>query len=113
MKLILAYMVCHLVYIFCPFDLPFCCLQTLKGFINEAKSQVDSVTRLYSDVVIFLTIFFSRLSTAIKGYKIILFVYRQGRNADALAQYFGEDPARCPFEQGRFIIIDLFIYIFI
>ncbi|XP_040937497.1 formin-like protein 20, partial [Gossypium hirsutum] len=23
----------------------------------------------------------------------------QGRNADALALYFGEDPARCPFEQ--------------
>ncbi|MCH93672.1 formin-like protein 18-like, partial [Trifolium medium] len=45
---------------------------TLKGFIDEAKSQVDSVTRLYSDV---------------------------GRNADALALYFGEDPARCPFEQ--------------
>lgn len=22
-----------------------------------------------------------------------------GRNADALALYFGEDPARCPFEQ--------------
>lgn len=46
--------------------------KTLKGFVNEAKSQVDSVTRLYSDV---------------------------GRNADALAQYFNEDPARCPFEQ--------------
>lgn len=26
----------------------------------------------------------------------------QGRNADALALYFGEDPARCPFEQGIF-----------
>lgn len=25
----------------------------------------------------------------------------QGRSADSLAQYFGEDPARCPFEQGR------------
>lgn len=25
----------------------------------------------------------------------------QGRNADALALYFGEDPARCPFEQGE------------
>lgn len=24
----------------------------------------------------------------------------QGRNADALALYFGEDPTRCPFEQG-------------
>ncbi|MED6122405.1 Formin-like protein 20 [Stylosanthes scabra] len=26
-------------------------------------------------------------------------VFRKGRNADALALYFGEDPARCPFEQ--------------
>jgi hypothetical protein len=24
----------------------------------------------------------------------------QGRNADSLSQYFGEDPSRCPFEQG-------------
>lgn len=30
----------------------------------------------------------------------ILFFGGQGRNADALALYFGEDPARCPFEQG-------------
>ena len=28
------------------------------------------------------------------------FLLFQGRNADALALYFGEDPARCPFEQG-------------
>lgn len=26
----------------------------------------------------------------------------QGKNADSLAMYFGEDPARCPFEQGTF-----------
>lgn len=26
----------------------------------------------------------------------------QGRNADALALYFGEDPTRCPFEEGIF-----------
>lgn len=24
----------------------------------------------------------------------------QGRNVDALIVYFGEDPAKCPFEQG-------------
>lgn len=29
----------------------------------------------------------------------------QGRNADALALYFGEDPARCPFEQGIYVLI--------
>lgn len=31
---------------------------------------------------------------------VILFV-KQGSNADALALYFNEDPARCPFEQGN------------
>ncbi|CAJ1944131.1 unnamed protein product [Sphenostylis stenocarpa] len=32
----------------------------------------------------------------------------EGRNADALALYFGEDPARCPFEQGK-LMIDMFM----
>ncbi|THG01551.1 hypothetical protein TEA_016139 [Camellia sinensis var. sinensis] len=26
--------------------------------------------------------------------------FQKGRSADSLSQYFGEDPARCPFEQG-------------
>ncbi|XLS78843.1 hypothetical protein HN51_063068, partial [Arachis hypogaea] len=46
--------------------------KTLKEFISVAESEVASLTSLYSVV---------------------------GRNADALALYFGEDPARCPFEQ--------------
>ncbi|TXG51701.1 hypothetical protein EZV62_024225 [Acer yangbiense] len=46
--------------------------KTLKEFIYVAEAEVASVTNLYSVV---------------------------GRNADALAQYFGEDPVRCPFEQ--------------
>ncbi|CAL0307194.1 unnamed protein product [Lupinus luteus] len=46
--------------------------KTLKGFIDVAESEVASLTNLFSVV---------------------------GRNADALALYFGEDPARCPFEQ--------------
>lgn len=46
--------------------------KTLKEFITVAETEVASVTNLYSVV---------------------------GRNADALALYFGEDPARCPFEQ--------------
>ncbi|XP_042948267.1 formin-like protein 20 isoform X2 [Carya illinoinensis] len=48
--------------------------KTLKEFVGVAETEVASVTNLYSVV---------------------------GRNADALALYFGEDPARCPFEQGR------------
>ncbi|GJV75961.1 formin-like protein 20 [Tanacetum coccineum] len=46
--------------------------KTLNAFIGFAESEVTSVTNLYSVV---------------------------GRNADALALYFNEDPARCPFEQ--------------
>ncbi|XP_028782655.1 formin-like protein 18 [Neltuma alba] len=44
----------------------------LKEFLSDAEAEVRSLAQLYSNV---------------------------GRNADALAQYFGEDPARCPFEQ--------------
>ncbi|TYI53880.1 hypothetical protein E1A91_D11G037600v1 [Gossypium mustelinum] len=46
--------------------------KTLKEFVNGAEAEAASVTNLYSTT---------------------------GRNADALALYFGEDPARCPFEQ--------------
>ncbi|MCD7455601.1 hypothetical protein HAX54_028766 [Datura stramonium] len=46
--------------------------KTLKEFVGVAEAQVGSVKDLYSVA---------------------------GRNADALALYFGEDPARCPFEQ--------------
>ncbi|XP_050936215.1 formin-like protein 20 isoform X2 [Cucumis melo] len=44
----------------------------LEGFVTLAEREVESVTVLYSVA---------------------------GRNADALALYFGEDPSRCPFEQ--------------
>ncbi|XP_065849132.1 formin-like protein 18 isoform X1 [Euphorbia lathyris] len=44
----------------------------LKSFLDSAESDVRSLALLYSSV---------------------------GRNADALALYFGEDPVRCPFEQ--------------
>ncbi|PIN04850.1 Rho GTPase effector BNI1 [Handroanthus impetiginosus] len=46
--------------------------KTLKEFYGSADAEVRSLASLYSGV---------------------------GRNADALALYFGEDPARCPFEQ--------------
>ncbi|KAK6148578.1 hypothetical protein DH2020_019490 [Rehmannia glutinosa] len=46
--------------------------KTLKEFVGTAETEVSSVTHLYSIA---------------------------GRNADALALYFGEDPAKCPFEQ--------------
>ncbi|KAL6216041.1 hypothetical protein ACLB2K_009268 [Fragaria x ananassa] len=46
--------------------------KALKEFLGHAEAEVRSLALLYSNV---------------------------GRNADALALYFGEDPARCPFEQ--------------
>ncbi|RZC59558.1 hypothetical protein C5167_006864 [Papaver somniferum] len=48
--------------------------QVLKDFPVVAEAEVRSLASLYSVV---------------------------GRSADALAPYFGEDPARCPFEQAR------------
>ncbi|KAL6207314.1 hypothetical protein ACLB2K_018272 [Fragaria x ananassa] len=52
-----------------PVSETFC--KTLKEFLGHAEAEVRSLALLYSNV---------------------------GRNADALAHYFGEDPARCPFE---------------
>ncbi|KAF8657024.1 hypothetical protein HU200_060358 [Digitaria exilis] len=49
--------------------------KALKSFLDAAEAEVRSLISLYAEV---------------------------GRNADSLAQYFGEDPARCPFEQGKF-----------
>ncbi|MCI03147.1 formin-like protein 18-like, partial [Trifolium medium] len=49
-------------------------VQILKEFLSDAEAEVRSLAQLYANV---------------------------GRNADALASYFGEDPARCPFEQGK------------
>ncbi|KAA3477611.1 formin-like protein 18 [Gossypium australe] len=48
--------------------------ENLKEFLSFAEAKVRSLTSLYSTV---------------------------GRNVDALILYFGEDPARCPFEQGK------------
>ncbi|MED6216970.1 hypothetical protein PIB30_013185 [Stylosanthes scabra] len=53
-----------------PVSEDFC--QILKGFLANGEAEVRSLAQLYANV---------------------------GRNADALALYFGEDPARVPFEQ--------------
>ncbi|KAL3500332.1 hypothetical protein ACH5RR_039425 [Cinchona calisaya] len=53
-----------------PVSQGFC--KMLKEFLCLAEAEVRSLSSLYSGV---------------------------GKNADALAHYFGEDPARCPFEQ--------------
>lgn len=53
-----------------PVSETFC--KTLKEFLRSAEAEVRSLALLYSGV---------------------------GRNVDSLIIYFGEDPARCPFEQ--------------
>lgn len=52
--------------------------KVLKSFLDIAEAEVRSLITLYSEV---------------------------GRNADSLSQYFGEDPARCPFEQVTQILV--------
>lgn len=52
--------------------------KVLKNFLHTAEAEVRSLITLYSEV---------------------------GRNADSLSQYFGEDPARCPFEQVTQILV--------
>ncbi|KAL2489809.1 Formin-like protein 14 [Forsythia ovata] len=52
--------------------------KVLKSFLDTAEAEVRSLIALYSEV---------------------------GRDADSLSQYFGEDPARCPFEQVTQILV--------
>ncbi|GAB4834833.1 Formin-like protein 3 [Ancistrocladus abbreviatus] len=52
--------------------------KALKSFLDSAEADVRSLTSLYSEV---------------------------GRNADSLSLYFGEDPARCSFEQVTQILV--------
>ncbi|XWS72752.1 hypothetical protein CRYUN_Cryun02cG0067900 [Craigia yunnanensis] len=61
-----------------PVSETFC--STLKEFLSFAEGEVGSLASLYSSV---------------------------GRNADALALYFGEDRARCPFEQVVSTLLNL------
>lgn len=58
--------------------------EVLKNFLDTAESEVRTLISLYSEV---------------------------GRNADSLSQYFGEDPARCPFEQVTQILV-VFVKLF-
>ncbi|EEF42478.1 conserved hypothetical protein [Ricinus communis] len=59
-------------------------IHVLKNFLDTAEAEVRSLISLYAEV---------------------------GRNADSLSQYFGEDPARCPFEQVTQILV-LFVKMF-
>lgn len=56
------------------------------NILNHPFGKLNTNTEKQNDWVVWLT------------------VYGQGKNADALAQYFGENPAQCPCEQGKLII---------
>ncbi|KAF8376912.1 hypothetical protein HHK36_030282 [Tetracentron sinense] len=58
--------------------------KAFKNFLDTAEAEVRSLISLYSEV---------------------------GINADSLSQYFGEDPARCPFEQVTSILV-IFVKMF-
>lgn len=78
----------------------------MKEFVGVAETEVASVTNLYSIAVniclknkINVRVISDHFSLLIMCSSLLFL--GQGRNADALALYFGEDPARCPFEQGN------------
>ncbi|XP_024531860.1 formin-like protein 3 [Selaginella moellendorffii] len=56
--------------------------KSLKSFLDTAEAEVRTLASLYSEV---------------------------GHNADSLARYFNEDPARCPFEQAVSIIFNFIV----
>ena len=39
--------------------------------------------------------------TQILVFDFLVSFFLQGKKADQLIKYFGEDPVRCPFEQGK------------
>lgn len=83
-------------------------IQIIKEFLSYAEAEVRSLGSLYSSAVrIKLILIGIGLMWCLQdGTEALLDISEfrsfQGRNADALALYFGEDPARCPFEQGIF-----------
>lgn len=71
----------------------------MKQFLGVAEAEVRTLASLYSAVVRicpFCGYFWTSLSIDMN----CVLVMAQGKNVDALILYFGEDPARCPFEQG-------------
>ncbi|PPD70148.1 hypothetical protein GOBAR_DD32963 [Gossypium barbadense] len=67
--------------------------ETLKDFTTVAETEAGSLHNLYTVVVI------------CQMFDVLFDTSSNGRNADALALYFGEDPARCPFEQVTVTIL--------
>ncbi|GJS97667.1 hypothetical protein Tco_0804635 [Tanacetum coccineum] len=72
--------------------------KALKGFCNSAEVEVQTLISLYTEVV-------SHSVNPNFVYKMMLLSHSKhdlpGRNGESLSQYFGEDPVRCPFEQGN------------
>lgn len=82
---------------------PLLVIQVLKEFLRFAEAEVRTLASLYSSVVGAA----SRCIHSIYNRPVALgyclcgtWYTLQGRNVDSLILYFGEDPARCPFEQG-------------
>ncbi|KAG2376382.1 Formin-like protein [Vigna angularis] len=83
--------------------------KVLKNFLDIAEADVRSLISLYSEVVspvviiiLLFLLFFLGVALHLEIAQSVDFDASsqiKGRSADSLSQYFGEDPARCPFEQ--------------
>ena len=61
-------------------------------------SKVAYLLVLWSGESLFLLVLLKSAGSTQLSFPTLIVL--QGRGADSLSQYFGEDPARCPFEQG-------------
>lgn len=80
-------------------------LKTLKEFTSVAQAEVESLKLFYASVVssLLFKFLYEVHNACISNFCCVQEnnTVLQGRNADALALYFGEDPQKCPFEQGK------------
>lgn len=105
---------------FCTSNWSMLAIQTLKDFLGVAEAEVRSLTLLYSGVVCphhLLNKYILNLFNFYAEQNIHFWLLPntfldvlQCRNVDALAIYFGEDPTRCPFEQGLNLLVIVNLY---
>lgn len=66
---------------------------------------MQSLSSLFSEVVRFRFFLFHNAAYVMCPSFLVALnsvaFYLQGKKADTLIKYFGEDPVRCPFEQGK------------
>ena len=67
---------------------------------------MQSLSSLFSEVVCFVVRFYEDyLPYILLVFDFLVSLFWQGKKADQLIKYFGEDPVRCPFEQGMIPVL--------